>query len=63
MAERQNIQIPRTLYSKLRKAVRLASRDSRNQDRVLKDESREALVDAADALDDFQDTRVAGEEG
>lgn len=56
----KTIQVPRELYGLMRTAIRLAARDSRRDDRVLHDTTRDALTEASDALEDFQDARVKG---
>lgn len=54
------MRITRELYNKMRTAIRLAARDSRRDDRVLHDATRDALTEASDALEDWQDARVKG---
>lgn len=50
-------QIPIPLFEQMRAAIRAGARDSRKDDRVLHDETRELLVQANDALTDWQDSR------
>lgn len=57
MPKPENITIKRTLFATLVKAARLGARDSRRDDRVLHDETREALQQADDAARDFLDAR------
>jgi hypothetical protein len=56
----ENMQLPKALYAKMRHAIRLATRDSRRDDRSLHDVTRDALTEASDALEDFQDARTPG---
>lgn len=57
MSKPKNLTVPRELFASMVKAIRLAARDSRKQDRVLHDESRDALTVADDGVRDFVDGR------
>lgn len=51
------MRIPKSLFRQMREAIRAGSRDSRRDDRVLHDETRDLLQDANDAISDWQDQR------
>lgn len=49
----KTMRIPRALWRQMVDALRAAARDSRRDDRVLHDETREMVVDATDAATDW----------
>lgn len=57
MNERKHIRITLNLWRAAAKAIRLGARDSRNTDRVLHNETIDALQQADDLVRDFLDER------
>ena len=50
-------QVPRDVWSAVRRALRATARDSRRKDRVLHDSTRTLIETAIDALDEWQDSK------
>ena len=56
----RNIVIPTYLFVIMREAIRCAEEDTRKDDRVLHDTTRVAILSASDAINKWQDARIAG---
>ena len=54
-----NVQVPRALFKEMRDALRGVAKDTRDEDdRALKDDTRKAVGDALDSLNDWYDSKV-----
>lgn len=58
MSDVKSIRIPRPMFELMRKAIREGAKDSRRDDRVLHDSTRDLLVEADDQVRDFLDART-----